>query len=367
MQIWKRTKYIAATLLTAALILPTGAAADDHTFTDLEPGDMGYEQILDLAERGILQGLPDGSFGKTTPVNRADTAVIFTRALDLPPRQGTNPFPDVEEGKYYTESIVRSYEAGIFTGSGTGNYEPQATLTREQMASVLVRAFNLEAAEGGVTLTDVREAHPVHQEDIEILAQNGLTQGRTDGTYDPKAAVTRSEFAVFSFRGIEYVAEEEDTEPPEEEEPAPEPAPEPEPEPEPTPDPAPLEAPDVTAATVTTASGDTVNASITTDGDTVRATFDLTGYSDDTVLTAGTITVTQDSVLRLRGLPIAEMPDREELSEGVNDLAVADILSENNIQLGTVRAALGNRLRLFGPLTNEEGTETDTEVIFQLQ
>ncbi|MEZ5373925.1 MAG: S-layer homology domain-containing protein [Microthrixaceae bacterium] len=53
--------------------------------------------------------------------------------------EGTNPFGDVPEGKYYTEAITWLVEQGITNGTSEGVYSPEAGVTRRDMAVFLHR------------------------------------------------------------------------------------------------------------------------------------------------------------------------------------------------------------------------------------
>ncbi|GAJ97356.1 S-layer homology domain-containing protein [Geomicrobium sp. JCM 19055] len=71
------------------------------------------------------------------------------------------------------------------------------------MASVLVRAFDLETIPGKSTnITDYNEAFPVHAENIEILAQHGITDV-SDGLFRPKEEVNRGQIAAFLDRALD--------------------------------------------------------------------------------------------------------------------------------------------------------------------
>ncbi|CAM4008247.1 S-layer homology domain-containing protein [Alkalicoccus chagannorensis] len=348
--------------LFAALLLffstALSAQADTPSFDDVEEGDLGYEEIIELARDNIIRGLPSGDFGVQEDVSRADTAILFTRALDLPARTGANPFPDVAGDAYYVDDVVRSAENGIFTGDDNGSFHPSSSLTREQMASVLVRAMELEAAsDASGDFDDIDDANHTHEDDIRTLAAAGITEGRPGNQFAPKDNVTRTEFAIFLFRALQAEAEApEDETPPEEEAPPEEDEPtEPAPEPEP--------APEVNASTITTSDGSTLSGTISNQ----NVSFDLSGKSDSTTFTAGTITVDQDSLLELSGFPpIGGIPEEQNLSAGENNLLIADVLADEDIQLGTIRTFAGNNLELTGTLTNADGSVQEVSVTFHL-
>ncbi|RXJ02266.1 S-layer homology domain-containing protein [Anaerobacillus alkaliphilus] len=194
-------------LLAVVLLLPimtwANPASAQVTFTDYKPGEFGYANVITLANQGIIKGYDDGSFRPNHRLNRADAAVLFQRALKLPAAQGTS-FKDVRTGLYYTSAAAATKQAGIFRGNPDGTFGPTDRLTREQMASVLVRAFELKpVSTTSVKINDQRLIAQAHLQDVITLYQNGVTKGKPGDVFDPKGFVTRAEFTVFLFRAME--------------------------------------------------------------------------------------------------------------------------------------------------------------------
>lgn len=73
-------------------------------------------------------------------------------------------------------------------------------LTREQMASVLVRAFDLKEDPAKNSLSKVKDANqilPGHRQDVKVLYDLSITSGKDNGKYAPKDSITRVEFVTF--------------------------------------------------------------------------------------------------------------------------------------------------------------------------
>ncbi|TGB02400.1 alkaline phosphatase [Halobacillus salinus] len=189
-------------------ILKNNAGDDDDQgenegseFEDVKEGDFGYEEIMKLYRDGIIKGYSKTEFKPDLDLNRGQAALLFMRALDL---EATNteetPFSDMDESSPYYEAAVAAKEAGIFEGNGKGEFNGKDSLTREQMASVLVRAFDLEGDSSDVEIKDEEKIAGYHKEDVVTLYQNGITTGHTDGTFAPKDEVSRAQFSVFLYR-----------------------------------------------------------------------------------------------------------------------------------------------------------------------
>ncbi|QKS72616.1 S-layer homology domain-containing protein [Paenalkalicoccus suaedae] len=365
-------------LLASVLILSLFATpASAANFSDMKQGDFGHSEVTALVEKSIIGGMPNGTFAPRANVSRADTAIMFTRALGLTRTSSNNPFRDTDRAAYYFNDAMAAVDAGIFTGDALQRFNPRDTLTREQMASVIVRAYNLQPTSTQVSLNDLNAVHQAHIDDVRTLAQNGITAGRANGNYDPKAPVTRVEFAIFLDRTIKQNPDVGAPTPTPEQPGTPEqPAPTPDPEdptnpedpvdgPEPTPPgggggaPAPSEPSVITAASLTTANGTTITGSVS-NGTTVR--FNLSNLPDSTTFRSGTISVTEAATLTTFDGPVADLDVTQQLKAGENNLTVAEVLGNAQIQLGTIR--LFGDFTLPGTLTSN-GQTTNVQVIFQ--
>ncbi|MDX8361146.1 S-layer homology domain-containing protein [Cytobacillus sp. IB215316] len=194
--------------LVATAIGPVAASAESASFSDVSADHWAHMYITELANEGIINGFPDGTFGPQVELTRGQAAKLFQRALNLEVPEDLTSFDDVAEStdEELKEAAAAVKAAGIFKGSN-GVFGASDTLTRAQMASVLVRAFGLEANdEVEVTLTDLDLIDESHRENVAILFQNGVTTGKEDGTYDGSGSVPRANFAAFLYRSLNMEA-----------------------------------------------------------------------------------------------------------------------------------------------------------------
>ena len=85
---------------------------------------------------------------------------------------------------------------GVFTGDKNGKFNPSSPLTRSQMAKVLVEAFDLTMTNKVVNFTDVKPGSWDYDY-IKILASNGITIGKGNGTYGGSDYVKISQLNTF--------------------------------------------------------------------------------------------------------------------------------------------------------------------------
>ena len=123
-------------------------------------------------------------------------AVFLARAFALLPAP-SGRFTDTADSPYEW-AISSVAAAGITQGCDVDRYCPNDPVTREQMASFLVRAFLFPA--GDDLFTDDEDS--VHEADINALAKRGVTLGCAPKLYCPEDVVTRQQMAAFLFRAF---------------------------------------------------------------------------------------------------------------------------------------------------------------------
>ena len=167
------------------------------TFTDTA-GSPFIADIEWLVAAGITNGCGGGAFCPTAPVSREQMASFLRRALGLP-AASTDYFWD-DAGSAHQDDINRVAQAGIANGCGGGAFCPANLVTREQMASFLARALGLPPAGVDYFWDDNGS---MHEDAINRLAAAGITTGCAGGQYCPSASVTREQMAAFLHRAFD--------------------------------------------------------------------------------------------------------------------------------------------------------------------
>ncbi|WP_017756495.1 S41 family peptidase [Calidifontibacillus oryziterrae] len=177
---------------------------NETNFADVMADDFFASSVKVLSSEGIVKGVDDGKFAPYSNVTREQAAVFFTRALGLETEnvgQLELSFKDVQEGDYFYSSVVAVNDAGIMKGKSAQKFGTGTILTREEMAALLARAFDLTSKiSDNLLFTDI-EASPF-EADILKVYQNGIASGTSEATFSPQKPVTRGEFATFLYRAI---------------------------------------------------------------------------------------------------------------------------------------------------------------------
>jgi zinc D-Ala-D-Ala carboxypeptidase len=185
-------------VVSATLGAPTASAA--ATFTDVADSPFAAD-IEWLAAAGITAGCTAERFCPGDPVTREQMASFLVRMFELPPT-AVEPFTDVAASGHRTQ-INRLAAAGITGGCAPDRFCPRGLVTREQMASFIARAAGLPWTANDYFLDDERS---IHKGDINRSAAAGVTGGCGQHVYCPRQEVTRGQMAAFLRRVVSPVA-----------------------------------------------------------------------------------------------------------------------------------------------------------------
>lgn len=175
------------------------------SFPDVASDLWAFEEIERMAARGVIEGHEDGTFKWRDGIQRQHVALMFDRALTLENKLPFEAFVDVPNSHPHFNQISATQRAGIFEGYNN-RFQPKSKLTREEMAKVLVTAFDITET-GSHNFPDVDKTG-WSDGYIDALYAAGITIGASGGKFNPKADVTRAEFAVFMDRALKYAEEQ---------------------------------------------------------------------------------------------------------------------------------------------------------------
>ncbi len=150
-----------------------------------------------IALANIARGYDNGDFGPEDSVTRGQMAAFLRRALALP--NATTDYFEDDDDSIFEADINAIAAFGITRGNADGTFTPDATITRGQMAAFLSRAFALEAG-SDTPFTDIEDSE--FAADIAALYASGITVGTSDTTFSPEDEVSRGQMATFLARAL---------------------------------------------------------------------------------------------------------------------------------------------------------------------
>lgn len=177
------------------------------SFSDVRGYDTFADEILWLADHGVVGGYADGTFRGLAAINRDALAAFLYRAAHdgaRAPGCPSAPFVDVPVSHPFCGEITWLVSAGVTTGWPDGTFRPASAVTREAMAAFLYRLAH-DGADAPACLAapfaDVSVANPFCGA-VAWLADAGITTGWPDGTFRPRLSIERQAMAAFLFRVI---------------------------------------------------------------------------------------------------------------------------------------------------------------------
>ncbi|MCR6545403.1 S-layer homology domain-containing protein [Dehalobacterium formicoaceticum] len=174
-------------------------------FTDIR-GHWAESDILAMTEKKVVILSGDRKFYPNREITRAEFASFVVRTLGLIHETGTQRFQDVGVDYPYYQDIMTAAYHGIVTGVGSGRFAPNARITRQEIAAMMVRAEKLKGkslpADQSVLnrYQDQREIALWARESCAQVVQSGIMVGKSDRLFAPKSTVTRAEAIVLLHR-----------------------------------------------------------------------------------------------------------------------------------------------------------------------
>ncbi|WP_418791113.1 S-layer homology domain-containing protein [Phosphitispora sp. TUW77] len=177
---------------------------NEPVFSDVPVEHWASGDIRYMVNRGIINGMGDGTFAPGSSARRCEVAAMLVKALDLPVAGAEANFKDVSPGHWAYGYIAAAQKAGIISGFPSGEFKPDNNVTRAQMAIMLSRAYGLEKSGATAGFQDVRADYWAYDA-ILSLADNGISRGYPDGTFRPVISVSRAEVAALLAKAMDPV------------------------------------------------------------------------------------------------------------------------------------------------------------------
>ncbi|MGE4277716.1 MAG: S-layer homology domain-containing protein, partial [Lawsonibacter sp.] len=176
-------------------------------YSDVQKGDWFYDAVDFVQEQGLMSGTGTTTFAPNMELSRAMIAQILYKIEQTPTSSGAS-FTDVAAGQWYSDAIIWASQKGIVSGYGNGQFGPNDSITREQLAAILYSYVQYKKP--GTTATgsldafrDGASASDWAKESLIWAVNQGLMSGKTGNILDPKGTATRAEVAQILMKFLE--------------------------------------------------------------------------------------------------------------------------------------------------------------------
>ena len=213
------TAVYTVTVNTAALPEPITPGVDNKKpaskpevklpFTDVSTSDWFYDDVAFVYENGLFSGTDSRSFSPNASMTRAMLVTVLYRLEGEPTVTGRSSFTDVRSGAYYEKAVIWAAANGIVTGTDSTSFSPDAKVTREQLAAILYRyaQYRKLDTDASAKLNSFTDADSVSAYASEALGW-AVSEGLINGASGklmPKGDATRAQVAAILHRFVKNV------------------------------------------------------------------------------------------------------------------------------------------------------------------
>jgi hypothetical protein len=163
------------------------------------------EYVQKAQEYGLMEGIENNRFAPADHLTRAQFVTTLVRLLGEAPAVDVKlAFTDVSLDSWYYGYVAKAVEKGIVNGVTADTFAPDRSISRQEMAIVMARAFELKAASTGPEVyKDINQAYEQAVPSILAVKEHGYMEGDDQGHFAPAAPVTREMTAAVVVRAYE--------------------------------------------------------------------------------------------------------------------------------------------------------------------
>ena len=170
-----------------------------RTFHDVSAGYWAVDAIAHSYARGYFKGEGEGRFAPERAITRGEFVSILGRMAGASTSNTATAFGDVPSGVYYAGYVAWAQSKGIVAGVSQGRFEPNRTITREEMAVMLNKFLASQnksyAATGYGNFSDGGSIAGWAKDSVDKMTRQGLLSGMGNGDFAPKANFSRAQAA----------------------------------------------------------------------------------------------------------------------------------------------------------------------------
>lgn len=175
--------------------------AGDTPFTDVRTSDWFYDPVKYVYEEKLMTGTGANTFAPNLTTTRGMIVSILYRLEGGPQINGSSPFTDVKDDDWYGDAVRWAERAGVVSGTSATTFAPNAAITREQLAAILMNYANYkhENTSARADLSKYSDAGKISSWANDVMAwavSKGYISGMTATTLAPQGSATRAQVAA---------------------------------------------------------------------------------------------------------------------------------------------------------------------------
>ena len=195
-------------VIKGAVIKANTGNCPSKPFKDVDTSKWYHEHVDYVLENNLMNGTSTTTFKPNDTITRAMVVTILYRMAGEPKVSGKPSYSDVPANKWFSDAIKWATDNGVATGYGNGKFGPSDPVTREQMATFLIRYAEYKGKDtspvGSLNgYTDAGKVHSWAADAMKWAVGNGIITGKPNSILDPGGKASRAEFATIVHRYLD--------------------------------------------------------------------------------------------------------------------------------------------------------------------
>lgn len=181
---------------------------NEISFKDLAGFEEYSKYIENMASKGIIEGVGYNMYSPEKVFTRAEFATLLVKMLKLDTSSNKNTFVDVKSTDWFAPYVNAAYKAGLIAGIGNSQFAPNAVITNQDAAIILVKALKYMGveitSEDLTNLNDSKEISNYALEAVSFAVSKGVISLDNDSNFNAKSTVNRATAAKYIYNVFYY-------------------------------------------------------------------------------------------------------------------------------------------------------------------
>lgn len=198
-------------ILTINFLLVFSLTVPSFTYAHDINNHWAEQELQLLIDRKVMEGDDKGNYLPNRNISRAAFTKLLLDSFGIKVTSSENPFQDVKKGAWYYAHVITASKLKIVEGDGKGNFNPEAPITRQAIATMLNRALenkDIAIPEKTQTFADNKDIGTFAKEAVQNLSALGIITGvEKNGEYyfNPRENATRAATATMLIRILDIL------------------------------------------------------------------------------------------------------------------------------------------------------------------
>ena len=187
-------------------VLPVSAgAARLDRFDDIPKNAWYYDAVDHMVAEDYFEGVSKNEFAPDATMTRAMFVTVLARYDNATYKTSQSAYIDVPAGEWYTGAVNWAAYNGLVDGKGSGRFDPDGYVTREEMCVIIdrylqMKNLKLDKQNVSVGFQDAAKISTWADGAVKRCVQYGIVSGYPDNTVRPQGTATRAEVAAMIYR-----------------------------------------------------------------------------------------------------------------------------------------------------------------------